>query len=423
MLYEVAVKGLNKVNNLLGGLTKSTNQLKSLNKGTKEYTESLEAQEKANKSLNNAADDYIDKLTDATGTSGINRTINKFKEMRNAFKKSGQSINKVIGMIAKRLLTILVPIALIAGAFLFLKQAFKVNAGGIASEWFKLMGGLKRAWGKFQSNLNKLLRGLGPLFKVAFAPIKVIITILTTIFEVFVGVIGLLSKIFGKWTTTILLVVGALFLLYTNPVFAILGAFVFLMAKFPKVMKVVTLAILVLVAATWAWNAALFANPITWIVLAVVALIAGIVLLVKKLKTMGDKGKKLGKILLLVFFPVLIPIVLIIKAIKFLKKKFDEMGDKGKKIAKIILYAFAPVILVIKGIMWAIQAVIKAWEKLPSWLGGPKKDKSAEGVKASNQNGGSKTTKNDYRNISVFTNRGIDKKSFDENGAVNSISG
>lgn len=40
-----------------------------------------------------------------------------------------------------------------------------------------------------------------------------------------------------------------------------------------------------LIAATWAFTAALLANPITWIVLAVVALIAGIVLLVQWIST------------------------------------------------------------------------------------------------------------------------------------------
>src|SRR5581483_712478 len=34
------------------------------------------------------------------------------------------------------------------------------------------------------------------------------------------------------------------------------------------------------VAATWAWTAALLANPVTWIVLAIIALIAALVLLI-----------------------------------------------------------------------------------------------------------------------------------------------
>lgn len=58
------------------------------------------------------------------------------------------------------------------------------------------------------------------------------------------------------------------------------------------VMKAVAIAQGIATVAQWAWNAALLANPITWIVIAIVALIAIIVLLVKNWDTVKAVAEK-----------------------------------------------------------------------------------------------------------------------------------
>lgn len=73
------------------------------------------------------------------------------------------------------------------------------------------------------------------------------------------------------------------------PVFGALGV-ILLAAVAPAIWGVVT--------ATWAWTAAMLANPITWIVLGVAALVAGIILLAqnwdKVTKFFGDTIKNIG---------------------------------------------------------------------------------------------------------------------------------
>lgn len=85
------------------------------------------------------------------------------------------------------------------------------------------------------------------------------------------------------------------------------------------------------VAATWAWTAALLANPITWIVLAVVAAVAllslGIYELIKHWDAVIEKIKKFGFIGAAAFGPIGIAIYEIAthwdQVIEYLKKKWN----------------------------------------------------------------------------------------------------
>jgi hypothetical protein len=85
--------------------------------------------------------------------------------------------------------------------------------------------------------------------------------------------------------------------------------------------------------ATWVFTAALLANPITWIILAIVALIAALVALV-------------------VYFEDIVNWV----------KESDSM------FAKFIRASLLPIILIFKAIGWAINVIIEAFTSLVNWV-------------------------------------------------------
>lgn len=72
-------------------------------------------------------------------------------------------------------------------------------------------------------------------------------------------------------------------------------------------------------AATWLFNTALLANPVVWIVALIVGLIAGLVLLVRWLNSLGEKGK-IWKDMLSFMFPI-------IKAVEFLIEGFKKISE------------------------------------------------------------------------------------------------
>lgn len=86
-------------------------------------------------------------------------------------------------------------------------------------------------------------------------------------------------------------------------------------------------AIIGATGATWAFTVALLANPITWVVLAVVALGAALFALWKHWDTVGAAVKKFGMVVAIALLPILGPIIGIIKAIR---KFGPQMLEAGK---------------------------------------------------------------------------------------------
>jgi hypothetical protein len=129
-----------------------------------------------------------------------------------------------------------------------------------------------------------------------------------------------------------------------------------------------TLATKLAAGATFLFNAALYANPIGLVVLGVVALIAGIVLLVKKFGLM----KVIGSILKVAFFPIFGIIgtfKLIGSAIGGLKGMFEFFGKAVKAYLNI---AFAPFFL-------AYKIFQKAKSFVSGFFGGGEEGGTAEG--------------------------------------------
>lgn len=86
-------------------------------------------------------------------------------------------------------------------------------------------------------------------------------------------------------------------------------------------------AIIGATGATWAFTVALLANPITWVVLAVVALGAALFALWKHWDTVSAAVKKFGMVVAIALLPILGPIIGIIKAIR---KFGPQMLEAGK---------------------------------------------------------------------------------------------
>jgi len=90
------------------------------------------------------------------------------------------------------------------------------------------------------------------------------------------------------------------------------GKSILLMQTNGIVMKGLTMWQGLVTAAQWLWNASLFACPVVWIIGAIIALGAGIYLLVKHWDTVTESLKRFGKFLL---SSVLTPIIMVLDAI------------------------------------------------------------------------------------------------------------
>lgn len=175
------------------------------------------------------------------------------------------------------------------------------------------------------------------------------------IFRIIVGVI-VLSALLLSLLGTIALVRGA-FLLMTAQVAGAIGALNYaLFATRFYLMTSIIPAIWAAVTASWAWTAAMLANPITWIVLAVVAALALLGYVFYKywdtikpyLLRLWAFIKAIGMVLLL---PLIWPVLLVIKhwdklkafffkVIEFLKPFASKLWGMMKTVAKFLLMPF-----------------------------------------------------------------------------------
>ncbi len=125
----------------------------------------------------------------------------------------------------------------------------------------------------------------------------------------------------------------------------------------------------IVTAAQWLWNAALTANPIGLVIVAIVALIAGIVLLVRNWDVVKETmGRVFDTIRANPFLNFLFkPILLIIDAIKFLIRNFDTIKQTVVSVVSSIVNHFASLFELFRAIGNFIGAVFSiAFDKLSS---------------------------------------------------------
>lgn len=176
-----------------------------------------------------------------------------------------------------------------------------------------------------------------------------------------------------------------------KPVVDVFAQFTGWLAQNPGIAKALAIAVGILAVsftvaavAVWAMNSALLANPITWIILAVVALIAGIVLLATHWNQVWHAvGEALHAVYTAVIKPVIDAIVAAAKWVggifvwlwqNVLKPVFDALSIAFRFIAMIWLDSVvAPIIIAVKilgaifGWLWdhgvkpAIDAISTAW--------------------------------------------------------------
>lgn len=186
------------------------------------------------------------------------------------------------------------------------------------------------------------------------------------------------------------------------------------------------IASVIATAATWAFNAALWANPVVWIVGAIIALVAIIVILIVKWKEITkwlEESESGWAILVNIMFPFIMLIKSIIDAWKNMQEAFKSGGIKaalksiGKSILSWILFPVETVLKLINFISggnWAGDALEKI-KGFRAELTAPTSD-TAEGV------GGedpilapevmvkNEKTKNDKINIEVAAAQGSEAK-------------
>ena len=108
-------------------------------------------------------------------------------------------------------------------------------------------------------------------------------------------------------------------------------------------------------AGAWAFNASLLANPITWIVIGVMALIAGIVLLVKKFGLM-----KVVKTWLTMAF---MPLLLVVDVFKYIYNGIAGLIQKFGGFKKVVMTA-------LKVAFWPLFLAWEIFQKMKSFIGG-----------------------------------------------------
>lgn len=130
---------------------------------------------------------------------------------------------------------------------------------------------------EFDNEMNRVKQSVSVAgAKLGTALLPVLQTLMNML-EAVAPILQTFGKFFSSMPTPIQKVAIVLML-----VLAAIGPLLLIAAKFTLALKTMIPVIKAITAAQWLWNSALLANPITWIIIGVVALIAGIVLLAKK---------------------------------------------------------------------------------------------------------------------------------------------
>jgi len=182
-------------------------------------------------------------------------------------------------------------------------------------------------------------------------------------------------------------------------------------------------------AATWLFSAALWACPITWIIAAILALVVGIVLLIKHWDKVKAKMDEWSNSAVFQVLKIMNPILMIIDLIKFMqdrwqgiKKAFQEGGFLNgiKAIGKAILsFMLKPIEVILKaigkipGMKWATkgaEAISNFRANLDDGLVGAESEKPVNVQKASNDAQTSRYEEITKQNLAIELTNKTDKK-------------
>ncbi len=150
----------------------------------------------------NMLSDYSKNFTSKLKEVTKNLTTAFGTGMQGMIKGLGMTITKVTipaisGMITA--LSPILPIILAIGASIFvLQRLWKNNVGGMQTQFHRFIGAIKDTWHKFIVMFDKLLRQLGPLFKIifttVFVPLTASVKLLGGLFKM---IFAILSPIFN----------------------------------------------------------------------------------------------------------------------------------------------------------------------------------------------------------------------------------
>jgi len=226
-------------------------------------------------------------------------------------------------------------------------ESFSQIVGDMATPF----GATTEAYDKMSTTWNQKTKELSASFKVAMIEIgDAVMPILQPILEGITGFLRLLSALVahpvGKWIAGITVSLGLLLIVIGLTKMAVgglrmamfflslqMGGLVTGIKTFALILGLMAKGFIAGTIAAWNLAAALFANPITWIVLGIVALIAGIVLLIKH----WDVVKK--------------------AFIVFFKATWKGIKAIGKFIVDVFKKAWGTVLGIIKGVFNKIKSI------------------------------------------------------------------
>lgn len=126
----------------------------------------------------------------------------------------------------------------------------------------------------------------------------------------------------------------------------------------------------IVTAAQWLWNAAMSANPIVLIIIAIAAMVTGMVIMIKHWDTWGAAiSLTLG------------PLGAVISLVMSLRKHWQKISDAFSK-EGIVAGIKQIGVAMIDSFITPIQQVLKLIAKLPDWLGGGIASKGVESIDA-----------------------------------------
>lgn len=211
------------------------------------------------KAAANAFGGFLDRV--AVGVKGAG-----FKQWADDMAKaSGGALTDFLSVIAN-----------LAKGFMGMLQAFLPVSDGVTGGLVTMTGAFAR-WGAglkgsdgFADFIDLAKSGAGMLRNLALAVGKVLVA-LGPLIAGFLAVTGLFSKIIANTPVDVLTGVGVA-----------VGAIVLALKAYSIYSAIYTAATSAAGVAAWEWAAAMLANPITWIIIGIVALIAVIVLIATK---------------------------------------------------------------------------------------------------------------------------------------------
>ncbi len=265
---RIGGRGINLLLPKVNELNYSLNKIKNAN-GT--LKSSVKAMENTFSSKLKVLKNNVVNLAAAIGKPLINALTPVVKGITNIVQgisswiKANPAVATGISYIATGLGAVLVPL----GTFLTVFVKVKKLTSSLITKFgiFKTsLGSLKNGFAKILPKLGSFISKIGSGVWGAF--LKVLVTLKSSVFKIFLGFKSLSGGVVKLCKNFIMLI---------PKVIAFIGTMA--ASAWTAIVSFAT-AIWVAVTATWAFTVALLANPITWIVLAIVALIAGIALLI-----------------------------------------------------------------------------------------------------------------------------------------------